>query len=221
MNEQNIPQKNILGKLHKIMSEIDYIQKDMFNSHGNYKYASEKVIKEIIHKKLVEHKVLFKIDTEKPYIEKIEHEQKINSILFLPCIYIFYDVESGESITGTFTASGQCRDDKGNYAALTGAIKYIMTSTFLIPTGDDAEKDEEKEYLEDSVASPNNPQIDFAKEDNQQGQINLNAKCFICKGAMWDNRFNKTNPKSPDLKCKNKQCIDPNTGFVTAVWLKK
>lgn len=30
--------------------------------------------------------------------------------------------------------------------------------------------------------------------------------CPECKGAMWDNRENKRNPKAPDFKCKNKEC---------------
>jgi hypothetical protein len=30
--------------------------------------------------------------------------------------------------------------------------------------------------------------------------------CPDCAGAMWDNRNDKRNPKSPDFKCKNKSC---------------
>ncbi len=30
--------------------------------------------------------------------------------------------------------------------------------------------------------------------------------CPDCNGAMWDNRGDKRNPKSPDFKCKNQQC---------------
>lgn len=37
--------------------------------------------------------------------------------------------------------------------------------------------------------------------------------CPDCGGAMWDNRANKRNPKSPDFKCKNAQCAK-------AVWEK-
>lgn len=36
--------------------------------------------------------------------------------------------------------------------------------------------------------------------------------CPKCDGAMWDNRSNKRNPKSPDLKCKNGKCGE-------AIWL--
>lgn len=30
--------------------------------------------------------------------------------------------------------------------------------------------------------------------------------CPDCNGAMWNNIGDKTNPKSPDYKCKNKSC---------------
>jgi hypothetical protein len=32
------------------------------------------------------------------------------------------------------------------------------------------------------------------------------VKCPLCDGPMWDNREKKTNPKSPDFKCKDKTC---------------
>lgn len=32
--------------------------------------------------------------------------------------------------------------------------------------------------------------------------------CPKCKGAMWDNRVGKTNPKQPDFKCKDKANCD-------------
>ena len=38
-------------------------------------------------------------------------------------------------------------------------------------------------------------------------------KCEKCQGDMWDNTKKKLSPKSPDFKCKDKEC-----GF--AVWLK-
>lgn len=34
---------------------------------------------------------------------------------------------------------------------------------------------------------------------------------------MFDNSFNKTNPKAPDYVCKDRECIDDN-GFRTGVW---
>lgn len=36
---------------------------------------------------------------------------------------------------------------------------------------------------------------------------------------MWDNRESKRNPKAPDFKCKNKECVDER-GFASALWEK-
>lgn len=57
--------------------------------------------------------------------------------------YHFFDSESGESLEGTFCSQGADSGDKGIFKAITGGIKYILSSIFLIPTGDDPEKDEE------------------------------------------------------------------------------
>ncbi len=46
-------------------------------------------------------------------------------------------------------------------------------------------------------------------------------ECPRCNGMMFDNTLNKKNPKGPDYRCKDKECIDPETGYVTAVWLPK
>ncbi len=43
--------------------------------------------------------------------------------------------------------------------------------------------------------------------------------CPNCGGPMWDNREGKTNPKSPDFKCKDKECKD-GKGMTTALWLR-
>ena len=43
--------------------------------------------------------------------------------------------------------------------------------------------------------------------------------CVKCGSEMWDNTKNKKNPKAPDYKCKNKECLDEK-GYVTAVWLE-
>jgi hypothetical protein len=124
----------LLAKLHKIMESVNYIQKDKTNSHQNYKYASEKAIKEALHAAFVANKVLMQVSTKNPQI--------VGSSFCIEVVYTFIDVESEEELSGTFVGTGQTRDEKGNYSAVTGAIKYILTSTFLIPTGDDPERDE-------------------------------------------------------------------------------
>lgn len=48
----------------------------------------------------------------------------------------------------------------------------------------------------------------------------IEVKCPRCGGRMWDNRTTKKNPKAPDYKCRDNQCVDPKSGMVTAIWEK-
>jgi len=128
--------KAILKKLHAIMSEVDFIEKDKKNDHFKYTYASEYAIKTALHEKLVAHGVLFTLSAT-----DVKKDDQITTVNFH---YRFIDIESAEELVGTFAGQGQDNADKGVWKAVTGAIKYILTSTFLIPTGDDPEADEPK-----------------------------------------------------------------------------
>jgi len=135
--------KNILAKLHAIMEEADYIQKDKRNAAQSYNYASEAAIKERLHGLLVKHKVLFTISCTGQTVEARTTAKGGDSNLTLARFgYAFHDVDTGEKLEGSFEAQGSDGQGKGIYKAITGAIKYILTSTFLIPTGDDPEDDD-------------------------------------------------------------------------------
>jgi hypothetical protein len=47
------------------------------------------------------------------------------------------------------------------------------------------------------------------------------SACPKCGGKVWDNRENKKNPKAPDWKCRDKNCLDEKTGFTTGGWADK
>ncbi len=125
----------ILKKLHLIMNDVPYIQKDAKNQHHGYTYASELAIKTALHDAMIKHKVIFQLETLDSRVDAA------SKATILSCRYKFWDVDSGENLEGVFQSAGPARDDKGLWAATTNAIKYILTSTFLIPTGDDAESE--------------------------------------------------------------------------------
>ena len=58
--------------------------------------------------------------------------------------YQFMDSDSKTVISGTWFGSGSDTSDKGLYKAITGGIKYVLNTNFLIPTGDDPENDGSK-----------------------------------------------------------------------------
>lgn len=125
------PTPSLLLKLLSIMEAIPGIEKDKKNEFHNYDYASEKIIKQVLHKELVKHGVLLSISIT----EAIQQ----GPLLLIKMSYAFIDVATGEKLEGTFMGSGEDKGDKALYKAITGGIKYLLTTQFLIPTGDDPE----------------------------------------------------------------------------------
>ena len=148
---ENSQHKAVLKKLAAVMKDVTSIKKDAKNTFQNYKYASEYAIKTEVGRALRKHGLLFQLSQGVPFEMQsyMDEKGKAHGCIVVPCEYFFWDVDSGESLSGTFNGSGRLGDDKGVYIATTGAIKYIFTSLFTIPTGDDAEGDkQEKRYSE-------------------------------------------------------------------------
>ncbi len=122
------------------MKSVEFIQKDKKNKFHGYGYASEEAIKKELHKQLVEQGVLFQLNALSVQTERrTDKKGAENVIAHVNFEYKFIDVTTGETLEGRFVGSGEDAGEKGVYQAVTGAIKYILTSTFLIPTGDDPE----------------------------------------------------------------------------------
>jgi hypothetical protein len=132
----------IFSKLWEIMKDVDYIQKDKENTFHRYRYASEAAIKEKCHEALVKHKVIFNVEAEPYHTDIIKNVKGGEDVLEKVVVtWRFTDVETGEFISGKGLGSGIDSGDKGTYKAITGALKYVLTGNFLIPTGDDPENE--------------------------------------------------------------------------------
>jgi hypothetical protein len=126
-------------RLFKMMEQLDFIAKDKTNTFHKYNYASEYAIKEAVHAQLVKNRVLFNLS----FLELLPSAN--SGLVHAVFEYSFTNVDNPtDKITGRFVGSGEDKGDKAIYKATTGAIKYALTSTFLIPTGDDAEAVSEK-----------------------------------------------------------------------------
>ena len=179
--------KAILKKLHSVMLDITYIQKDAKNTFHHYSYASERAIKEACGKAFREHGIIMQLETSNPQVISLETD-KVPMMTTIDCTYTFYDVESSEHISGVFTSSGPGRDDKGLWAATTNAIKYILTSTFLIPTGDDTESEVNHPPQTQAAAKkkpePANPQKTRAERFGEYlGERAKEQGCELSKAA--------------------------------------
>lgn len=134
-------------KLWAVMSDCGYIRKDKENSFHRYKYASEAAIKEKLHESLVKHRLLF-LPSIVEFTERVGMgKDGKESLTVAKVMFRFVDIDSGACESGTFYGTGIDNADKGMYKACTGALKYILTSWFLIPTGDDPEAEHERKKV--------------------------------------------------------------------------
>lgn len=136
----------LYAKVKAVYQDVNYIQKDKRNEFHRYNYASEAAIKDHLHEAFVKHGLVML----PPDVESVEDAKKINEkgkeeiITTARIRFGIADVDTGASVHGTLYGRGVDASDKGIYKAITGGLKYFLTTTFLIPTGDNPEEEDEK-----------------------------------------------------------------------------
>lgn len=137
--------KNLKQKLLEVSKAIAYLKKDKQNEMQHYTYLSEAKIKETIKAEFEKQGILFNYSTHEVSHYEISPTKKGTKqfCTIATGSYRFLDVDSDEQINGGWAGSGTDTGDKGLFKAVTGGIKYVLSTNFLIPTGDDPEKDHE------------------------------------------------------------------------------
>jgi len=137
--------KTLTSKLLEVSKAIKYLSKDKTNKMQGYSYLSEAKIKETIKKAFEDSGIIFNYSTESVREYEVSPTSK-GTKQFCTIAngkYSFIDVDSDHELNGTWFGSGTDTGDKGLYKAITGGIKYVLNTNFLIPTGDDPENDGE------------------------------------------------------------------------------
>lgn len=159
---------NLMQKLAEIMNDIERIPKRGHNDFHNYDYALEADIKDVVRTELAKRKIMmFTNELSRTMMLVTTKKGATEQIVTLEVEYTLMDSENGESIKFVGYGDGQDAGDKAVYKAKTGALKYALTSLFLIPTGDDPEKEgqplqpkyikeDQVQYLRDFVSKTAN-----------------------------------------------------------------
>lgn len=139
---------SLVSKLAEVMAEVEWVEKKGRNNFFNYDYAKESDILAAIRNKLAEREIF--IFTSVESIDFRENGKKTRdgatvNLVFVKTKHTFWDGQSGETMEVFGQGSGEDSGDKGVYKAITGAMKYFVSKNFLMSTGDDPEKDDEKE----------------------------------------------------------------------------
>jgi hypothetical protein len=140
--------QTLVGKLAQIMADTPWVEKKGRNAFFNYDYAKEADILDAIREKLAEHGVFVFTSIESMDFRETSKKTRDGSpvnLVFVKTRHTFSDGDSGESIEVFGYGCGEDSGDKAIYKAITGAMKYFVSKNFLMSTGDDPEKDEERE----------------------------------------------------------------------------
>ena len=148
LNAQLQQKKN---KLRKALKEKGILKKGATNQYDHYNYFSEAQYKELFTELFSEHGLELKFN-ELEYNTFEGSEKQANGRM--PKVeFTLFDIESGFYETTVITGEGIDKGDKAGYKAYTGALKYYLADTFMVATGDDAEK-ESPSYKMNDKAEP-------------------------------------------------------------------
>ncbi|MFA5727551.1 MAG: ERF family protein [Saccharofermentanaceae bacterium] len=137
--------KNIYTKLAVVLASIGYMQKDKRNVGQNYSYLSEAKIKDRVRELFVEQALVFQYSTTGSREYEIGQTKNGQKMFVTEAwgSWGIVDSETGAVVNGEWRGTGSDTGDKGLYKAITGGIKYVFNTMFLIQTGDDPETDTE------------------------------------------------------------------------------
>jgi hypothetical protein len=128
--------EGLYAKVAYVMGQVQHVPKNGYNAHFKYEYVREIDLTEHLRPLLAEiGLVVFPSATDRM---QIVGEGK-NQVTYVYHHFKFVDAETGDAEVVGVWGAGQDGQDKGPYKALTGAEKYALMKTFMVPTGDDPE----------------------------------------------------------------------------------
>lgn len=123
--------KSLAKKILNVMQAVEKIGKDGRNDFHKYNYASDEAIVTKLRGEMIKNGLILT-----PHQKSCVKEGDVTTI---EVEYTLRDADSNEFLISSIFGQGQDRGDKGAYKAATGAEKYWLLKTFLIPTSDDPE----------------------------------------------------------------------------------
>lgn len=169
MTEDGTGSMSLYSKLADVMGEIGYVEKRGRNEFHGYSYATEADLVDAVRSKLAERNVVMIPSLTNVSERPIKTAKGKDSTLTTARIaFTFCDGDSGETHSADWAGAGDDPADKGLYKAMTGAAKYFLMKSFLIPTGDDPEADSKGR---DDVGPAFGPEASFAQDESLRRAI--------------------------------------------------
>ena len=133
---------NICQKVNKVMEEVEKVKKTGYNEFNKYEYATEEDILKEVRPMLIKYRLII--------LPSIFEEKRENDLTTLRFNFRIIDIDSRDEIKLSWIGYGSDKQDKGGYKAMTGAVKFFLSKTFLLPSGNDPEE-ERKAKAQDNL----------------------------------------------------------------------
>jgi hypothetical protein len=143
---ENTGRAAVASKLAQAVQKIGPVLKAGRNEHFQYNYAMEADVLQAVREALAEVRLvvvprLIRVEDREIRSARQDGSEKVTVITTCYFEFDFTDSESGQTLTVPWAGRGEDPSDKGIYKAMTGAEKYVLMKTFMIPTHDDPEAD--------------------------------------------------------------------------------
>ena len=135
-----VPATGVYKAIAKVMEGVKHIPKTGRNEFHKYDYATEADIVDHL-RPLMAKAGLVMLSSQGAVRDEIQTTgNKPQTVVRILHTFTFVATEDGSYHTIQVWGEGQDNADKGSYKAFTGAEKYALLKTFLVPTGDDPEQ---------------------------------------------------------------------------------
>lgn len=141
MSDKTAVEGGLATKMVQVMLDVDKVEKRGWNPQGaGYHYATDYDILNALRTAMAGRGLVVFPSVREYSVRTIQTRNGTANINTVLMDFTFVDAATGESQTVSAVGEGMDSGDKGCYKAMTGAVKYALLKTFLVPTGDDAEK---------------------------------------------------------------------------------
>lgn len=140
---------SLVNGLAAVMDYIDAVPKTGRNTFHNYDYVTEDDLTNAVRKALGMQKIMLISGVKEVSAQLVTIKEKDGYSTIVITSHLFVDGISGETLLTHMAGHAAKTDDKGLYACITGAMKYVLQKTFLIPSRNDPETDESAAFVPD------------------------------------------------------------------------
>jgi hypothetical protein len=159
-------------KMALAMGEIGRVPKRGHNQAQNYAYARADDVAEHAREVLAKLGIAVFPDVLDYGTREIEAKSGKMRITWAKVAWHFVDSESGEERIVNVPGEGQDYGDKGLYKAMTGSLKYVLMTSFLIPTGEGDPEFEKAEETTTVAPRKRDPEAAKKAADAMRAKIN-------------------------------------------------